>query len=83
MFKVCSKGYRRDFPGGTVDKNLLANTGKTGSIPTCHGARQEDPTCHGATKPVYHNYWSLHALELALHNKRNHRNEKPEHRNEK
>ena len=73
MFKVCSKGYRRDFPGGTVDKNLLANTGKTGSI----------PTCHGATKPVYHNYWSLHALELALHNKRNHRNEKPEHRNEK
>ena len=28
----------------------------------------EDPTCCGATKPVCHNYWSLHALEPATHN---------------
>ena len=29
---------------------------------------REDPTCRGATKPVRHNNWSLHALELVCHN---------------
>ena len=43
------KDTPRDFPGGTVVKNLPANAGDTGSIP-------EDPTCCGATKPVCHNY---------------------------
>ena len=50
---------------------------------------REDPTCRGATKPVRHNYWA-HMLQLlkpvclepVLCNKRNHRNEKPTHRNE-
>ena len=43
---------------------------------------REDPTCRGATKPVRHNYWSLHVLEPVLRNKRSHCNEKPAHRNE-
>ena len=30
----------------------------------------EDPTRHGATKSVPHNYWSPHALEAVLSNKR-------------
>ena len=49
----------------------------------------EDHTCCGATKPVRHNYWACVPqvlkpahLEPVLHNKRSHRNEKPEHRNE-
>ena len=29
---------------------------------------QEDAICHGATKPVCHNYWSLHTLGPASHN---------------
>ena len=33
-----------DFPGGLVDKNLLANAGDTGSIPG-----RKDPTPHRAT----------------------------------
>ena len=49
----------------------------------------EDSTCHRATKSVRHNYWArvpqllkpVH-LELMLHNKRSHRNEKPAHRNQ-
>ena len=53
-----------------------------------HALVQEDPTCLGATKPVRHNYWA-HVpqllkpvcLEPVLRNKRNHRNEKPVHRN--
>ena len=32
------------------------------------------------TEPIYH-YWSLHALEPVLHNKRSQRNEKPSHHN--
>ena len=39
------------FPGGSVVKKLLANTGEAGSIPGL-----EDPTRHGATKPMHHNY---------------------------
>ena len=49
----------------------------------------EDPTCHGATKPVRHNYSACvpqllkpTCLEPVLHNKTNHLNEKPAHRNE-
>ena len=50
---------------------------------------QEDPMCQGATKPVGHNrltcalepgsrkYWSPHALEPVLSNKRSYHNEKP------
>ena len=37
------------------------------------------PTCHGATMPVCHNYWSPHALQPMLQNKRIHINEKPVH----
>ena len=40
----------------------------------------EDPTCHEASKPMYRNHWAR-ALESMLHNKRNHRNEKPAHHN--
>ena len=55
---------------------------------------QEDPTGLGATKRMRHNYGacgleprshsyrSLQTLQPMLHNKRRHRNEKPEHRNE-
>ena len=32
-----------------------------------------------STQPERRNYWSPHALELVLHNKRSHRNEKPVH----
>ena len=51
----------------------------------------EDPTCRAATDPVHHDYWacalkpgshkywSPHALELVLCNKRSHHNEKPVH----
>ena len=54
----------------------------------------EDPTCRGATKPVRLQLLSLCSrarepqllkpahLEPVLHNKRNHCNEKPAHRNE-
>ena len=41
----------RDFPGGTVVKNLPASAGDTGSIPG-----PEDPTWRGAAKPVGHSY---------------------------
>ena len=42
---------------------------------------QEDATCHGAPKPLYHNRWSLHALEPVLCSKRSRRNEKHRHCN--
>ena len=38
----------------------------------------EDPTCRRATRPVCHNYWRPCSLHPVLHNKRSHRNEKPE-----
>ena len=59
--------------GGSVVKNLPANTKDTGSIPD-----PRRPPCHGATKPVHynywacaleprnHSYWSLHTLEPVL-----------------
>ena len=40
----------QDFPGGTVDKDLLASARDTGSIPV-----REDSTCHGTTKAMHHN----------------------------
>ena len=50
---------------------------------------REDPVWRGAPKPVRHNYWArvpqllkTVCLESMLRNKRNHRNEKPMHRNE-
>ena len=50
---------------------------------------REDPTCRGTAKPMRHNYWAHMpqlvnpaCLESVLHNKRNHSNEKPAHRNE-
>ena len=52
----------RDFPVGTVVKNLPANAGDTGSIPG-----PEDPTCHGAAKSVCHDCCA-YALEPACHN---------------
>ena len=52
----------RDFPGGTVIKNLPAIAGDMGLIPG-----REDLTCRGATKPVRHNYWAC-ALEPVSHN---------------
>ena len=59
--------------------------------PTCRGATK--PVRHNywacALEPVSHNYWAhvpqllkSTCLELVLHNKRSHRNEKPAHRNE-
>ena len=42
----------RDFPGGTVLKNLPANAGDMSSIPG--PGRSHMP--RGATKPVCHNY---------------------------
>ena len=66
-----------DFPGGSVDKNLSANAGDTGSIP-------------GPGR--FHMWWSNRAhvpqlleptrLESALHNSRSHCNEKPTHCNQ-
>ena len=56
----------QDFPGGTVDKNLLANPGDMGSIPNlAHGPQLLKPVC----------------LEPVLHNKRSHRSEESAHRN--
>ena len=37
----------------------------------------DDSMYGGAAKLVHHNYWNLRILEPALHNKRNHHNEKP------
>ena len=43
--RSAKENLRRDFPGGTVDKNPPANAGDTDSIPAL-----EDSTSHGATK---------------------------------
>ena len=42
----------RDFPGGSVAKNLPSNAGDMSSVP---GWGTKFPTCHGATKPMHHN----------------------------
>ena len=39
--KISKKNKTRDFPGGTVDKNLPANAGDMGAIPGL-----EDSTCY-------------------------------------
>ena len=41
----------KDFPGGTVDRNPLANTGNT-----VQSLVWEDPTYPEATKPMCHKY---------------------------
>ena len=69
-----SRKYFQDFPGGLVLKNPPANAGKFQSL------LWEDSTCHGATKLVGHNCWAR-TLELVLHNKRSHHNEKSAHCN--
>ena len=43
------KGWRRDFPGGTVVKNLPAVTWVQSLV-------GEDPTCCRAAKSALHNY---------------------------
>ena len=58
----------RDFPGGTVDKNLTANAGDTGSSPGL--GRTHMPQL---LKPTH--------LETVLSKNTSHRNEKPMHRN--
>ena len=65
----------RDFPGCPVARNLSSKSGDVD-----WSLVQKDSTCHLVTKAVYHNYW-VHPLELVLHNKRIHCNEKPMHRN--
>ena len=61
----------RGFPGGPLVKNLPANSGNM-----VQSLFQENPTCHGATEPTDHNYWSPHALEPVLCNKRSQHSEK-------
>ena len=73
LFKMLVSGL----PCGSVVKDLPSNVGNMGSIPD-----GEDPTCFGSTKPVRHNfwgcalkpgscnYWSSHALEPVLSNKK-------------
>ena len=60
----------QDFPGGPVVKSPPAN-----AETQVQSLVQEDPTCFGATKPLYHNYWSLRALEPVLPSKRSQHNE--------
>ena len=67
----------RDFPGGTVVKNLSANAGDTGSIPSpgrSHMPRSNEARVPQLLKP--------RTLEPVLCNKRSHCNEKPVHHNE-
>ena len=45
------KKQYRDFPGGTVVKNLPASAGTW-----VRALVREDPTCRRATKPMCHNY---------------------------
>ena len=54
--------YRKDFPGGTVDKNKPANSRDMGSIPGL-----EDFTCLRATERMCHNY-GARALRPMSHN---------------
>ena len=56
LFKVTNRkketeSHIPDFPSGTVDRNLPANT-ETQVQPLV----PEDSICHGATKFVYHNH---------------------------
>ena len=56
---------KQGFPGHSVVKNLPANAGDKGSIPDSGRSHMLQ-----GTKPMPHNYWSLHALELVLCKKR-------------
>ena len=81
----------KDFPTGSVDKNPPANARDAGSIPSLvrfHMPMSTWPVCQATesvlyspraatTKPMCHNYWSLCALKLVLHNKGCHCNEEP------
>ena len=62
--KPSFKNEGRGFPGDSVVKNLPINAGDMGSIPDL-----EDSICHEVTKPVRHNYWSLHSRAYALEKK--------------
>ena len=64
----------RDFPGGTMVKNLLASAGDTGSIPGLR--RLHMPQGNEAHAPP-----SPHDPESVLCDRRGHRNEKPVRRN--
>ena len=71
----CLKRISWDFPGGTVDKNPPASAGDKGSVPgprRSHMPRSNWSPHAATTQPV--------CLEPMLHNKRNHRSEKPVHR---
>ena len=60
-----------DFPGGAMGRNLPANSGDTGLIPSL-----DDPICGRATKTCVPQILSPRNLEPVLR-KRSHRNEKP------
>ena len=66
----------QDFPGGTVDENLPANPGDMDSIPNL-----EDSICFGATEAHGPQLLKTVCLGPVLHNKRSHRSEKSDHRN--
>ena len=85
-----------NFPGDAVVKNLPANAGDmvralVQENPTCRRATKHVRHNYWAwaLEPVSHNYWARVPqllkpvrLEPVLRNKRNHRSEKPMHRNE-
>ena len=76
-----NKKYYWRFPGGTVDKNLPAKAGDTGSIP---GPGRFHMPCR-ATKPMPQPLslcsrdWEPQLLKPICLNKRSHRKEKPAH----
>lgn len=65
----------RNFPGGTVDKNLPVNAWDVGSIPG-----RGRPNMPRSKEAVHHNYGAC-ALEPMFHDKRNLSKEEPEHGN--
>ena len=72
-----------DFPGDSVAKNPPANAwDMVQSLVQevrSHGCEATNPVYHNhwacTLEPMRHNYWSQHALEPMLHNKRSHHNE--------
>ena len=62
FLRLFLKSSFRGFHGGSVVRNLPANTEDTSLTPDL-----EDPTYCGATKPVHHNC-RTHALEPRSHN---------------
>ena len=63
-----------NFPDGTVDGNLSANSGDRVLV-------WEDSTCRGAPKAGPHNCWSPSSRDHALQ-QTSHRSEKPVYRHE-